>query len=401
MNDYTVLHDGSRLHSSSDVIHFGDGYIKSILGRGGKATVYELSYSQHNMTRAVKLLHPTSSRDDQNRFKSEIGIASSLNHPNIVKIYSIGMWHQLTYLEMEHVKGINLQQLLDTHGALPETLCTAITIMICKALFYAHNHSYTVSENHYSGIIHRDLKPSNIMISEKGIVKVMDFGIARPVAASYQTATGSVSGTIHYIPPEQFAGKNIIDTKYDIYSLGVILYEMVSGQKAFPQLYLTDLFQDKLKNKFIPLNHYSGNVSKQLIALVHHCMHTDNKKRAPSMDYVLKHLLKIHYSMTNISPIATTLAFMKARTNKKNILIPFAPHFSFRTTFLILFLFFSFCVISLYFLSNKSHAWINQFYPTHPFQSIQKSIPVKSSELFDFFEENEFKYEIECKQDSL
>ena len=197
--------------------------IRSI-GEGGMANVY-LGYDtilDRNV--AIKILRGDLSNDEKfvRRFQREALSASSLAHPNIVEMYDVGEDDGLYYIVMEYIEGKTLKQLLKKRGTL--TLSEAIDIMSQLTDGMAHAHD--------SYIIHRDLKPQNIMIKDDGQIKITDFGIARALNSTQLTQTNSVMGSVHYLPPEQASGKGCT-IKSDIYSMGIIFYELLSGSLPF------------------------------------------------------------------------------------------------------------------------------------------------------------------------
>ena len=197
--------------------------IKSI-GEGGMANVY-LGYDtilDRNV--AIKVLRGDLANDEKfvRRFQREALSASSLSHPNIVAMYDVGEDDGLYYIVMEYVEGKTLKQLLKKRGSL--TLSEAIDIMLQLTDGMAHAHD--------SYIVHRDLKPQNIMIQDDGQIKITDFGIAMALNSTQLTQTNSVMGSVHYLPPEQAAGKGTT-IKSDIYSIGIIFYELLTGELPF------------------------------------------------------------------------------------------------------------------------------------------------------------------------
>ena len=197
--------------------------IRSI-GEGGMANVY-LGYDtilDRNV--AVKVLRGDLSNDEKfvRRFQREALSASSLAHPNIVEVYDVGEDDGLYYIVMEYIEGKTLKQLLKKRGSL--TLSEAIDIMLQLTDGMAHAHD--------SYIIHRDLKPQNIMIKDDGQIKITDFGIAMALNSTQLTQTNSVMGSVHYLPPEQASGKGCT-IKSDIYSMGIIFYELLTGSLPF------------------------------------------------------------------------------------------------------------------------------------------------------------------------
>ena len=204
--------------------------IQARLGVGGMGTVYQALDTRLNRAVALKVLSPDKweGTSGRGRLMREAQAASALNHPNIVTVYEIGQEAGVDFIAMECVEGKTLGSFVARRPPLRETLATAI--QIADALAAAHD----------AGIVHRDLKPSNIMVTERGLVKILDFGIAKVAAAgdsessATQTLTlaGQVVGTVAFMSPEQAAGKDV-DWRSDIFSFGCVLYEMVTGHRAF------------------------------------------------------------------------------------------------------------------------------------------------------------------------
>lgn len=197
--------------------------IKSI-GEGGMANVYLAYDTILDRNVAIKILRGDLANDEKfvRRFQREALSASSLSHPNIVAMYDVGEDNGLYYIVMEYVEGMTLKQLLKKRGSL--TLSEAIDIMLQLTDGMAHAHD--------SYIVHRDLKPQNIMIQDDGQIKITDFGIAMALNSTQLTQTNSVMGSVHYLPPEQAAGKGAT-IKSDIYSMGIIFYELLTGELPF------------------------------------------------------------------------------------------------------------------------------------------------------------------------
>ncbi len=211
-----MIEKGQRINDRYEII-------KSI-GEGGMANVY-LAYDTILDRRvAVKVLRGDLSNDEKfvRRFQREALAASSLNHPNIVEMYDVGEDNGIYYIIMEYIEGKTLKQLIKKRGGL--TLSEAIDIML--------QITDGISEAHNSYIIHRDLKPQNIMIKEDGSIKITDFGIAMALNSTQLTQTNSVMGSVHYLPPEQAAGKGST-IRSDIYSMGILFYELLTGTLPF------------------------------------------------------------------------------------------------------------------------------------------------------------------------
>lgn len=194
------------------------------LGSGGMAEVYKAEDTILNRTVALKLLHPRLAHQENfiQRLRREAQAAANLNHPNIVNIYDWGNQNDTYYIVMEYLKGESLKAIIDREAPLATARALKIAIQVCEALQFAHDHD----------VVHRDIKPHNIIINDKGVVRVTDFGIARAGNSTGATQTGSVLGTAKYVSPEQAQGAFVGHTS-DVYSLGVVLYEMVTGQVPF------------------------------------------------------------------------------------------------------------------------------------------------------------------------
>lgn len=195
------------------------------IGNGGMATVYKAKCHVLNRYVAIKILRDEFTTDEEfiKRFEVEAQSAASITHPNIVSVYDVGVDGNLHYIVMELIKGKTLKEIIiEEKGALPWKWSINIAIQIASALEIAHKNS----------IVHRDIKPHNIIITEDGIAKVTDFGIAKAVSNSTITAFGTTMGSVHYFSPEHARG-GYTDAKSDLYSLGVVMYEMLTGKVPF------------------------------------------------------------------------------------------------------------------------------------------------------------------------
>ncbi len=194
------------------------------IGQGGMATVYSARCQLLNRYVAVKVLKDEFITDEEfiKRFNTEAQSAASLTHPNIVSIYDVGQEGNLYYIVMELIKGKTLKEIINEEGVLPWKWSINIASQMASALEMAH-------KNH---IVHRDIKPHNIIITEEGVAKVTDFGIAKAVSNSTITAFGTTIGSVHYFSPEHARG-GYTDAKSDLYSLGVVMYEMITGRVPF------------------------------------------------------------------------------------------------------------------------------------------------------------------------
>ncbi|MEX2627558.1 MAG: protein kinase, partial [Ilumatobacteraceae bacterium] len=210
-----------------DRSHVGGRYhLEEPIASGGAAIVWRAFDENLSRSVAVKLLHPHHATDPTvvERFERESRAAAQLNHPNAVRIYDTGREDELVYLVMEHVDGPSLRDVLRERGRLEPMVVAAIGEQVAAALGEAHAH----------GLVHRDVKPANILLASDGTVKVTDFGIAKALSGADATLTspGTVVGTAAYVAPEQLEDASV-DARADIYALGVVLYECLTGRPAF------------------------------------------------------------------------------------------------------------------------------------------------------------------------
>lgn len=240
------------------------------VGGGGMAFVYKAKCRLLHRYVAVKILRPefTSDEDFINKFEKESQAAASLSHPNIVNIYDVGTDDDIYYIVMEYVKGKTLKQYIKENKFLKNSEVIKFSKQIALALKHAHN-------NH---IVHRDIKPHNILITDDGRVKVADFGIARAITSSTITNTGNVIGSVHYFSPEQARG-GYVDEKSDIYSLGVTMYEMVTGKLPFSGDAPITVALKHLKEEVIPPSLINESISKGLENIILKSMQKDKSKR--------------------------------------------------------------------------------------------------------------------------
>ena len=205
--------------------HFPQLEILELLGQGGMGAVYKARQRQLGRLVALKILPPEVARDPAfaERFRREAQALAQLSHPQIVAVYDSGLAGGLYYFLMEFVDGVNLRRML-AEGKLSPAEALAIVPQVCEALQYAHD----------EGVVHRDIKPENILLDKKGRVKIADFGLARLIGQSRPdftlTGTQQVMGTPHYMAPEQMERPQTVDHRADIYSLGVVFYEMLTGE---------------------------------------------------------------------------------------------------------------------------------------------------------------------------
>lgn len=253
--------------------------LDAVIGTGGMGAVYRATRLLIGDQVAIKLLHQehVSEAQASERFRREAQAAARLKHTNAVSIYDFGVTDDgPAYLVMELVEGQSLRRVIKEQGPLTPAAAAEILNQVCAALDEAHRHQ----------IVHRDLKPDNIMVNPKitGLqVKVLDFGIAkvRDVAASYLTQSGSVLGTPHYMSPEQCLGEEL-DNRSDIYSLGVVLYEMLAGVVPFNALNSTAVVVQHVNNPPLPLRGINLNISPAVEAAVLHALAKRREDRPQS-----------------------------------------------------------------------------------------------------------------------
>lgn len=198
--------------------------IREIIGVGGMAVVYKAYDVIDDRIVAIKILKEEFLANDEfrRRFKNESKAIAVLSHPNIVKVYDVSFGDRLQYIVMEYIEGITLKEYIEQQKVINWKEAVHFVTQILKALQHAHD----------KGIVHRDVKPQNIMLLQDGTIKVTDFGIARFCRGDTRTMTENAIGSVHYISPEQARGE-ITDDKADIYSVGVVMYEMLTGQLPF------------------------------------------------------------------------------------------------------------------------------------------------------------------------
>ncbi len=194
------------------------------IGEGGMGTVYKARCHLLNRFVAVKILKAELSNDEEfvARFKREATSVARLSHPNIVNVHDVGVEKQINFIVMEYIQGKTLKQVIKENGRIDDKKTLDIVFQVAKALECAHKNN----------IIHRDIKPDNIMIMEDNMVKVMDFGIAKVADSRTVTNSNNIMGTVRYFSPEQAKG-SFVDCRSDIYSLGIVMYEMVTGQVPY------------------------------------------------------------------------------------------------------------------------------------------------------------------------
>lgn len=280
----------------------GDRYqLARRIGVGGMAQVYVAQDRLLGRDVAVKILHEESAGDTTyvERFRREAKAVAQLNHPNVVAVYDWG--HTISdtsggrsdyYMVMEYVPGPNLKEVVRARGPLPEDEALNIAAQIASALEVAHEH----------GLVHRDVKPHNVLIAPNGRAKVADFGIAHDAGLTELTRTNIVPGTAHYLSPEQ-AQRAVLDGRSDIYSLGVVLYEMLTGRVPFEGRSLVDVALQHVHDKPAPPRKVRPELSRATEAIVLKALEKDPKKRFQTAEAMRQALERARVQRDEVLPV--------------------------------------------------------------------------------------------------
>jgi serine/threonine protein kinase len=262
----------------------GDYEILEILGAGGMGRVYKVRNSLSDRIEAMKVLLPDleGTPGFADRFMREIKVQASLDHPNMARLYTAVRADNQILMLMEYVEGITLEKMMDS-GRVPIDRAVDYIAQVLSALSYAHAR----------GVIHRDLKPANMMVTAGGLVKLMDFGIARMKADRKLTQTGSTLGSLYYMSPEQINGTMELDSRSDIYSLGVTLYEIVTGVRPFQGDSGYKIMAAHLESKPLPPVQKTPGLPRGLSEIVMQALEKDPEKRFQSADAFRTALLHV------------------------------------------------------------------------------------------------------------
>ncbi len=281
------------------------------LGEGGMGVVYKARDTHLDRYVAIKVLpaEKVADPDRKRRFVHEAKAASALNHPNIIHVYDIDQAEGTDFISMEYVDGRTLDKLIPPNG-MPPSETVKYAVQIADALAAAHT----------AGIVHRDLKPANVMVTEKGLIKVLDFGLAKlsPLTgienAQTVTVAGTISGTLSYMSPEQAEGRPV-DGRSDIFSLGAMLYEMASGIRAFERDSGISTLAAVLREQPPPLR----NVPPDLAAIISRCLCKNPGDRLQRADDIKQALLQIGQSApVPVVPAIAVLPFKNMSENKED-----------------------------------------------------------------------------------
>ena len=274
------------------------GKYKSIrkIGEGGMATVFLARQSGlHNFEKIVAiktiLPHLLENSEAVSMFTDEARIAAQLNHPNIIQVYDFGLEGRTFYISLEYVHGCSLHNLLTalhkTNGMLPLGLTLYIMTSVCRGLEYAHNK--TGLDGKPLNIIHRDLDPQNILLGYDGQIKISDFGLAKTDIQTHKSMTGDIKGKANYMSPELLEGKKL-DQRADIFALGVIFYQLVTGQKPFRKSTMAETMRAIIEGKYEPLSKACPDLPESVSQIVDKSLAIDRNQRFASVTELLSRL---------------------------------------------------------------------------------------------------------------
>ncbi len=255
--------------------------VLSLLGEGGMGAVYKARDVELGRVVALKVIRPDLARNRAilDRFKQELILATQVTHRNVVRIYDLGEAEGIKFITMEYVEGENLAHILHQRTKLPPKEAVALIEQVCRALEAAHN----------VGVIHRDLKPQNIMWEKGGRILVMDFGLAKTLEGERMTQTGAMVGTMEYMSPEQALARNL-DQRSDIFSLGLIFYELLTGQAPFRADSPVASLIKRTQERVVPVSELDNTVPAGLSQIVSRCLERDLTLRYQSASELLADL---------------------------------------------------------------------------------------------------------------
>lgn len=290
--------------------------VEELLGEGGMGTVYRATDTLLQRSVAVKILHPHLVRDTTffERFRNEAILSAKLNHSNVAVLYNFLRDQNDNFMVMEYVDGMNLEKLLKQNGGLPLESVLKILIQTLDGLHHAHE----------KGILHRDIKPANLMLTREGIIKLMDFGIARMVGSQRLTRADRIVGTLEYMAPELLDGSEP-SVQSDLYAIGVLMYELLSSKMPFEASTDSTLITQILTKKPIPLRNRIGTLPKKIEDILDTLLNKKPEKRFESA-HDLRNILSTFVSPGRVVPqslqpqkvavnVAPTVMHTKSSTN--------------------------------------------------------------------------------------
>ncbi|RCR68646.1 serine/threonine-protein kinase [Larkinella punicea] len=267
--------------------------IESLLGEGGMGTVYQATDTLLQRLVAVKMLHPhlVSQTSFMERFRNEALILARLNHPNIAVVYNFLQDNADYFMAMEYVEGDSLEALIRKAGALSPAIAAEVVRQGLEGMAHAHR----------KGVLHRDIKPANLMLTPEGTIKLMDFGIARVSGEQRLTQANRIVGTLEYMAPELIEGQEPSPAS-DLYAMGVLLYELLSGKLPFASRTDYELMQAIVREKPIPLRKLDGQIPKELEAVVQKALDKNPAKRFADAKAFQKALQPFYASAPVLDP---------------------------------------------------------------------------------------------------
>lgn len=279
----------------------------SILGKiakGGMGEVYKGVHLGLGKEVILKKLSPNAPAGFYERFKREASIMMDISHPNIVHMYDYFQEGGSSYIVMEYIDGYSLSELIHRYKQIPVYLASYIILKIAEGLKYAHS----------EGVVHRDIKPGNVLLSSTGEIKLTDFGIAfRPENHESENVTkqGTILGTPAYMSPQQLKSSKDADACSDLYSLGVLFYEMLTAQRPFLNEFSNDNIKKIMKGRYSPIRKYNKHVPLKLVSIIRKMMHHDYRKRYKTADEVIHILTKfISFRFKDLNAIRKDLALI-------------------------------------------------------------------------------------------
>jgi len=278
------------------------------LGRGGMGTIYRVFDKETEEDIAVKILNPDIAADQKmiQRFRNELKLARRIGHKNVCRMYDLNETEGTYYISMEYVPGENLKNVIKMTRQMSMETAVNIARQVCEGL----------AEAHRLGVVHRDLKPGNIMIDRDGFARILDFGIARSLKSRAKAEAGLMIGTPEYMSPEQVEGQEA-DQRSDLYSLGVILYEMTTGQVPFEGDNFLALARKHSIEKPLDPREINPQVPEELSRLILRCLEKDKSKRPQTAEEMLGELNAVESTI----PRAERAATRKRTTREKTVVI--------------------------------------------------------------------------------
>lgn len=291
----------SSTHSDSGLpqpgAFVGNCRINSVIGEGAVGVVYKGFEIDIEMERAIKVLKPDSDDFLRRKFETEAKVMARLDHKNIVKVHGGGIWNgTLPFIQMEFIDGKSLRNLLDAHESIHFLAALSIVSVIADALHYAYGLSFSIWGKNGEKLVHRDIKPENLLISHEGVLKVMDFGMVQ--VGDRDPHPGS--GTPAYMSPEQHEHK-LVDCRTDIYSMGVLLYEMICGRRPFPDE-IQPMFNAKVHGQYSAACELNTSIPKRLSEIIDKCLQPDKENRFATYENFRKEVMDFLSELTIDKP---------------------------------------------------------------------------------------------------